>query len=336
VKNKLPGGKQWIVGITDFVQPPVDIEQAAFPEAEFRFLSDWRVSEESREEWSQVDALLVWHWKTDRATAELLDKCKITVRYGAGYDVVDVAALTDRGIVFCNTPGCGTQEVADTTCAMILALQRKLVTYDRDCRTYTDRWQKVLVPIQRISEQTLGIIGGGRIGSAVIERMKPFGYRILLYDPHLPEDGKRTLGCEQVESLAELLREADIISIHCPLTIETRGMVNAAFLSQMKPGSSLVNTARGGIFADLDCLEEALRTEHLASIAMDVLPDEPPKDHPLLRAWRQDEPWLSGRLIITPHTADYSERGWYEVHSRTAETARMFLIEGKVRNQITA
>ena len=335
MKNKLSGGKQWIVGITDFVQPPVDIEQTAFPEAEFRFLSDWRASEENRKEWSQVDALLVWHWKTDRATAELLDKCKIAVRYGAGYDVVDVAALTDRGIVFCNTPGCGTQEVADTTCAMILALQRKLVTYDRDCRTYTDRWQKVLVPIQRTSEQTLGIIGGGRIGSAVIERLKPFGYRILLYDPHLPEDGKRTLGCEQVESLAELLHEADIVSIHCPLTNETRGMVNAAFLSRMKPGSSLVNAARGGVFADLDCLEQALRTKHLASIAMDVLPDEPPKDHPLLRAWRQDEQWLSGRLIITPHTADYSERGWYEVHYRTAETARMFLIEGKVRNRIT-
>ena len=336
MKNKLSGGKQWIAGITDFVQPPVDIEQTAFPEAEFRFLSDWRVSEENREEWSQVDALLVWHWKTDRATAELLNKCKIAVRYGAGYDVVDVAALTDRGIVFCSTPGCGTQEVADTTCAMILALQRKLVTYDRACRTYTDRWQKVLVPIQRTSEQTLGIIGGGRIGSAVIERMRPFGYRILLYDPHLPEDIKRTLGCEQVESLAELLHEADIVSIHCPLTNETRGMVNAAFLSRMKPGSSLVNAARGGVFADLDCLEQALRAEHLASIAMDVLPDEPPKDHPLLRAWRQDEPWLSGRLIITPHTADYSERGWYEVHYRTAETARMFLIEGKVRNQITA
>jgi phosphoglycerate dehydrogenase-like enzyme len=98
----------------------------------------------------------------------------------------------------------------------------------------------------------------------------------------------------------------------------------------------LVNAARGGIFADLDCLEDSLRSGHLASAAMDVLPDEPPKDHSLLRAWRQDAVWLTGRLIITPHTADYSERGWYEVHYRTAETARMFLIEGKVRNRITA
>jgi len=210
------------------------------------------------------------------------------------------------------------------------------MAYDRDCRTYTDRWQRALVPIQRTSEQTLGIIGGGRIGSAVIERMKPFGFRILLYDPYLLENSKRTLGCELVESVAEVLQQADIVSIHCPLTDETRGMVNETFLSQMKPGSSLINAARGGIFADLDCLEDALRSGHLVSAAMDVLPHEPPKAHPLLQAWRQDEPWLTGRLIITPHTADYSERGWYEVHYRTAETARMFLIEGKVRNQITA
>jgi len=104
----------------------------------------------------------------------------------------------------------------------------------------------------------------------------------------------------------------------------------------MKSGASLVNTARGGILADLDCLEAALKSGRLASAAMDVLPSEPPQEHPLLTAWRQDAPWLAGRLVITPHVADYSEEGWDELHYKTAETARLFLVEGRQRFAVTA
>jgi D-3-phosphoglycerate dehydrogenase len=331
-KNISP--KKWTVGITDFFQPPADIEQKAFPESEFLFLSDWRISEKNREEWQKVDAILIWHWEVDRSTVKQLHNCKIAVRYGVGYDNVNIKALAERNIPFCNNPGCATTEVADTTCAMILSLQRKIVAYDRDCRTYSDRWQKSLPPVQRTSEQTLGLIGAGRIGRAVIDRMKPFGYRVLVYDPFWPKGQENNFGCKRVDSIAELLSESNIISFHCPLTTETRGMVNSEFFQQMKRGSSLVNTARGGIFADVDCLEEALRSGHLASVALDVLPDEPPKDHPLIQAWRKDVPWLSGRLIITPHIADYSERMWYEVHYKAAETVRLFLLNGELRNLI--
>ncbi len=324
--------KKWLVGISDFVQPPARPEQKAFPEAEICFLQDWRQSRQAKEQWRKVEALLVWHFNVDKETAQLLDNCKIVVRYGAGYDVVDVGALSQRRIVFCNTPGCGTTEVADTTCAMILSLQRKLAENDRACRKYRDdQWQSVLSPIQRTSEQTLGVVGAGRIGSAVIERMRAFGYRILVYDPYAKTNPE---GCERAETIEQLQREADIITLHCPLTDGTRGMVDAEFISKMKPGSSLVNASRGGVLAGLDCIEEALRSGHLASAAMDVLPDEPPKPHPLLDAWRNDEEWLAGRLLITPHVADYSEAGWYELHYKTAQTARMYLIEGKLRNKI--
>lgn len=326
--------KTHTIGITDFVTPPIDDEKAAFPEAAFVFLSDWRSSDAAREQWRTCDALLVWHYPVDRETAAILDNCKIAVRYGAGYDKVDVSALAERGILFSNSPGCGTTEVADTTCAMILALQRKLVAYDRDCRTYRDRWQKILPPLRRTAMQTLGVVGAGRIGTALMERMRPFGYRILFYDPMWAPDRTPPAGCRPVD-LDTLVAQADIISIHCPLTEETRGLVDAGFLSRMKAGASLVNAARGGIFADLDCLEAALRSGHLASAAMDVLPDEPPEDHPLLSAWRADAPWLSGRLIITPHVADFSEDGWHEVHFKTAETARLLLIEGIHRHAIT-
>jgi D-3-phosphoglycerate dehydrogenase len=323
------------VGITDHITPPADIEQSAFPEAEFCLLSDWRAAEENREAWQQVDAILVWHWRVDRATVGLLDRCQIIVRYGVGYDLVDVGAVAEQGIHFCNTPDYGTEEVADTACGMILALQRKIVAYDRDCRRYTADWQKHLLhPTWRTSECTLGMIGVGRIGTAVVNRMKPFGYRIVGYDPYQPSGHEKAVGYHRVDSLAELLSEADVVSIHCPLTEETRGMIDAEFLHQMKPGSLIVNTARGGIFADLDCLEEALRSEHLTAAALDVLPDEPPKDHPLLRAWREDAGWIRGRLIITPHSAYYSEQGSYEMRYKAAETARLYLIEGKLRNQI--
>ncbi len=328
-------GIDWIVGITDHITPPADIEQSAFPQAQFRFLPNWRTAEENREEWRQVDAILVWHWRVDRATLDVLDRCRIIVRYGVGYDLVDVEAVAERGIPLCNTPDYGTEEVADTACAMILSLQRKVVAYDRACRHYGQGWQEHLLhPTQRTSEQTVGLIGVGRIGTATVNRLKPFGFRIVGYDPYQPSGHEKAVGYQRVDSLAELLSESDIVSVHCPLTAETRGMIDAEFLQRMKPGASLVNTARGGILASLDCLEEALHSGHLASAALDVLPDEPPKDHPLIQAWREDQPWIRGRLVITPHSAYYSERGWYEMRYKAAETARLYLVAGRLRNQI--
>lgn len=332
-KNERKSTK-WTVGITDFFKPPADIEQKAFPEAQFCFLSDWKKSKKSMEKWREVDALLIWHWNTDRATIELLNNCKIAVRYGVGFDNVDVKALNERNIIFCNNPGCSTTEVADTTCAMILSLQRKIVEYDRRCRTNTGKWQKTLPPIQRTSEQTLGIIGAGRIGKAVLDRMKSFGYRILVYDPYLAQQGQKDGSYELVNSMPEMLCESDIITIHTPLTEETRGMVNAEFFRQMKHGSSFVNNARGNILKDLDCLYGALKNGHLASAAMDVLPDEPPKDHPLIQDWKKDAPWLSGRLLINPHVADYSERMAHDMRFKAAETLRLYFLKGKLRNKI--
>lgn len=326
----------FIIGITDFVTPPIDAETEAFPEASFRFLKDWRGSELDRRQWQECDALLVWHYPFDRETAAILEKCMIVVRYGAGYDVLDVSALVERNILVSNTPGCGTTEVADSTCAMILSLQRKLLAYDRKCRRYTDRWQQVLPPIRRSSTITLGVVGAGRIGAAVMERMQAFVSDIVFYDPMWPEDRPLRSQVRRETTIDAVLAKADIVSIHCPLTTETAGMVNSDFISKMKPGALLVNAARGGLFSDLDCLEDALKSGHLGAAAMDVLPQEPPQEHSLLTAWRNDEPWIEGRLIITPHVADYSEDGWYEVHYNASETARQLLIDGTHRFAVTS
>ncbi len=309
--------------------------QDALEEAEFVFLSDWRASESNRKVWQEVDAILLWHWHMDEATAEVLENCKVVVRYGVGYDLVDMEALKKHNLPLCNTPDYGTEEVADAACAMILAIQRKIVTYDRACRNYSSGWQEnLLKPHQRTSDQAVGLIGVGRIGTAVVNRLKPFGYRIMGYDPYQPSGHEKAVGYNRVNSLDELLSECDIVSLHCPLTDETRGMVNSDFIGRMKAGASLVNTARGQILENLDCIEQGLREGQLESIGFDVLPDEPPKEHSLLSAWRNDEEWILGRVIITPHVGYYSQRGWYEMRYKAAETARMCLADGKLRNRI--
>jgi D-3-phosphoglycerate dehydrogenase len=218
---------------------------------------------------------------------------------------------------------------------MILLTVRKALAYDRACRTYTDGWQENLItPHLRTSHQVLGIVGVGRIGTAVVNRMKPFGIKILGYDPYQPSGHEKAVGYQRVNRLDALLSEADIISLHCPLTDETRGMVNDAFIERMKPGAALVNTARGAIVEDLGCLQRALKTGRLSSAALDVLPDEPPAPHPLLDAWRSGDEWLNGRLLINPHAAYYSEQGWYEMRYKASETARLFLEDGILRNRI--
>ena len=337
MKDGSTADDSWLVGITDRVPPPGDIERKAFPEAEFVFLPDWREGPAAEDQWRQVEALLVWHRKIDRPAVELLDRCRIAVRYGVGYDVFDLEALQARSIPACNTPDYGTEEVADTAAAMILALQRKIISYDRACRFYARGWQEhTQKPLERTSERTLGVIGVGRIGTALINRMKPFGFKILGYDPYQVSGHEKAVGYKRANILEELLAETDIITLHCPLTDETSGMVDEQFLRLMKHGASLVNTARGKIVKDLDCLEDALKTGHLASISLDVLPDEPPRDHSLIRAWRDDEEWLRGRLFINPHAAFYSERAFYEMRYKAAETARMYLLTGRLRNHLTS
>jgi len=336
-RNMTPAdGRRWQIGITDHVQPPADLEQQAFPEADFHFLNDWRTGDAAADSWRRMDGLLVWHWPVDAETVALLDHCRLAVRYGVGYDLVDLAALAERGIPLANTPDYGTEEVADAACAMILAVQRQILAYDRECRTYRGEWQeRPFESQQRTNRQTLGVIGVGRIGTAVVNRMKPFGFRLLGYDPYQPSGHEKAVGYERTYSLDELLAASDIVTVHCPLTDETRGMIDEGFLARMKPGASLVNTARGRVLTDLNCLLNALWTDHLAYACLDVLPAEPPADHPLLDAWRADADWLSGRLIVTPHCAYYSAQAWREMRTKAAETARLYLVDGVLRNRIT-
>jgi D-3-phosphoglycerate dehydrogenase len=331
-----PPTKRWRIGITDRTAPPFTYESRGFQDnAEFVYFDTDKEDELSPDDLRSLDAFLVWSPTLGERTIKYLDNCKIIVRYGVGYDRVDVGALNRAGIPFCNNPDYGATEVAETALSMILALQRRILLHDWRARSYDKQWQGNLIrPMKRVGETTVGLIGVGRIGGCACRRLKAFGFRVIGYDPYIPAGYEKVLEFERVHDLQDLVRQADVISFHCPLNDETRGLVDDAFIAEMKPHSILINTARGKIIADLGCVERALRSDHLFGVGFDVLPEEPPRDEPLIRAWRAGEDWLQGRLIINPHNAFYSDEAWNELRFKAAETAWLYLEKGVLRNSI--
>jgi D-3-phosphoglycerate dehydrogenase len=235
---------------------------------------------------------------------ENIPRVKVISRYGVGLDNVDLDAAADMGIVVTHYPGYCTSEVADHALSMILALNRRIVEQDRALREgawveHGPATRRILRgPVQPLREQTLGIVGFGRIGQAVAARAKPFNLTILAADPFIDPEVMVAAGVEPV-TLEELLQRSDIVTIHAPLTPETRGLIDAETLALMKPTAVLVNTARGPII-DLPALAHALQEGKLAGAALDVVDPEPlPADAPFYRM---------PNVILTPHSAYYSER----------------------------
>jgi D-3-phosphoglycerate dehydrogenase len=236
-------------------------------------------------------------------TPELISgwtRCKLVIRHGVGYDNVDVDALQKAGIPLCYIPDYCTEEVAEQAIALIMACGRRLAASRKvlDESSAAGRWDFAdVIPIYRMAGKTLGIMGCGRIGSRVYEKLRGFGFRFLICDPYLTPERKRELGIEVVDR-DTVFREADFVTLHTPLTAETRHMVNAQTLALMKPSACVVNTARGPI-VDPAALAEALRRGVIAGAGIDVYDREPPPpSHPLFGA---------PNLILTPHLAWYSE-----------------------------
>lgn len=323
------------VYVTDFITMP-DIEQA-----ELHDLAEVTVVQEEDDRrfppaLLDADALLVWHARVTVRTIEQLRRCRAIVRYGVGFDNVDIAAAARRGIPVCNNPDYGTEEVADTTVALLLTLARGIQHYNAEIRDGPRGWNwSAPRPLFRLRGRTLGIIGLGRIGTAVALRAKPFGMRIMFYDPYKPDGYDKALGITRAETLEELLTAADIVTLHVPLTPETRGMVNAGFLAHLRPGALLINTARGPVLESLECLADALRQGHLRAAGLDVLPQEPPdKDETLIRPWKAQEEWIRHRLVLTPHAAFYSEEAFLEMRRKAAAQVRAALTGDPLRNVV--
>lgn len=247
-----------------------------------------------------------------------LQRCRLIIRYGTGYDTVDVAEATRRGIMVANAPSYGVAEVADHACALILALARRIPWLDGEVRA--GRWSEAHAEapqVRRLSALTLGVVGLGRIGRAVARRMAAFELRILGTDPQFSDETIRTLGIEPLP-LDDLLRAADIITLHVPLTPATRGLIGRRELALLRPTAMIVNTSRGGVI-DEEALTEALAAGRIFGAALDVLVSEPPDPaHPLL----QIDP---RRVILTPHFGSASADARAALHREVAAALEMFL-----------
>ena len=219
------------------------------------------------------------------------------VEYGVGYDNIDVNAATEKGIVVCNLPDFMTSEVADHTVALVLALARKLHQILPSTRSGEWTWSKFR-PIESLDSMTAGIIGFGNIGRQVATRLSAFGMKIVAYDPYILAENVRRLGATPA-TLEELLTNSDIVSIHVPLTNETRHLIGKRELAMMKKSSILINASRGHVI-DQEALLSSLREKQIRAAGLDVLATEPPDpSDPLL---------MLDNVIITPHMAWYSEQ----------------------------
>jgi D-3-phosphoglycerate dehydrogenase len=265
---------------------------------------------------------MVWHAHIDLDYISKLPKLRGVQRYGVGYENLDLDSLKPAGITCCNNPDYGVDEVADTAVAMILNITRGVSLYNNVAKSFKDTWQEnILRGLRRTSETVVGVIGAGRIGSSVLLKARQIGFRTCFYDPYLPRGYEKVVRAERLDTLDDILACSDIVSIHAPLTTETAGIIDEAFIAKMKPGASLVNTARGRLIADLDILLAAIQSNHLNHVALDVIPDEPPVDNQFIAAWRDTMHPLSKRITINPHTAYFSEESYLEIRSKAAMNA---------------
>lgn len=265
---------------------------------------------------TDADGILVMYDEIDADLIRSMDECKVISRTGIGVDNVDIDAATEAGIHVTNVPDYCIPEVADHTLGLALALQRKIVEYDRSVEA--GEWDvSAGRPMHRLSEQTWGLVGYGNIARAVGDRVEATGMDRIAFDAFLDDEEIRENGPEPVDSLDELLGRADVVSVHVPLTNETEHMIGREELEAMQTGAYLINCARGGI-VDEDVLAAALDAGEIAGAGLDVLAEEPPgEDHPLL-----DDP----RSIITPHVAFNSEESVVELRQKAARNARDVLV----------
>ncbi len=272
---------------------------------------------------ADVEAMVVRsETKITRKVIEAAPKLRVVGRAGVGVDNVDVEAATARGIVVMNTPGGNTISTAELTFSMLMSLARKIPQAHGSMKA--GEWNRKSFQGVELYNKTLGILGMGRIGSEVARRAIAFGMRVLAYDPYLTLSRANALQVELVE-LDEIFARCDFITVHMPMSDETKGMINAAAFAKMKTGVRLMNCARGGIINEVD-LCEAIKSGKVAGAALDVYEVEPPpKDFPL-----RDLP----QVIMTPHLGASTEEAQENVGIEVAEAITDYLLNGAVRNAV--
>lgn len=281
-----------------------------------------------------ADAIMLYHnIAITKTTIARLERCKLIVRCGVGFDNVDHRFARERDIPVANVPDYGTEEVADSAIGLMLSLARGINLLNSRLQRKSGPWMySQAAPVLRLRGRVFGIIGLGRIGTAAALRAKALGMDVAFYDPYKQDGYDKALGVRRVERLDDLLRQSFVLSVHCPLTEETRHIVDAEAIAKMPDGSYLVNTARGAT-VDATAVPNAIRSGKLAGAAIDVLPFEPPpEDHPLLTAWRNPADPCYDRVIVNPHSAFYSEEGLLDMRVKGAQACRRAVLGEPLRN----
>ena len=275
------------------------------------------------EQAADADALLVQWAPINAGVIDQLKHCRVIVRYGIGVDNVDLAAAKARGIPVCNVPDYCIDEVADHALAMALSLARQLPQID--CRVRGGTWK--ITPdrsMPALSAMTFATAGFGRIARAVLARASAFGCRLAAYDPYVKPEVFAANGVTQL-TLEELFAQADVLSLHLPLTSQTKYLINASTLAKLKPTAIIVNTARGGLI-DIVALAEALQSGVIAGAGLDVFEPEPlPDQHPLRHC---------GNAILTSHVGWFSDQSVPKLQRLAAEEVVRALRGEGLKNQV--
>lgn len=269
-----------------------------------------------------ADAILTVTDPINARVAEALEHCKVIVRLGVGYDVIDVAACRRRGILVCNVPDYGTEEVANHALALCFAVHRRILAYDRNVRN--GRWGYELPwPIHRLSTLRVGVLGLGRIGTAFAKGIQPFVRDVIAFDPFLPAEQFQTRGIRQAE-LPEIFETCDLISLHLPLSKENHHLISEAAIAQMKRKPILINVSRGGL-VDSPALSRALQRGRLSGAGLDVFEDEPnvPAEYLTL-----------DNVVLSPHVAWYSEEANLQLRRSAIEEIVRVLTGQAPRNPV--
>ena len=299
----------FIVAITDYVFPSLEPERRVLAPLDVELRPQQCRSEDEIIALAQdAVAVLNCYAKITARVIANLTRCKIIARYGIGVDNVDLAAATKARILVTNVPDYCIDEVSDHALALLLVLARQIV--GADAAVKGGAWDVVAhARIRRLRGQTLGLLGFGKIAKALAAKVQPLGMNVLVYDPYLEPAVIAHHGAEAA-SFDKLLAAADAISVHVPLSEETRNLIGESELARVKPTAFLINTSRGGI-VDEQALAVALKQNRLGGAALDVLSAEPPPpDHPLRQA---------PNMILTPHLAFYSRESVIELQTKAAE-----------------
>ncbi len=307
--------------------------EAAGPDIEIEAFE--RPEDVTDDAWARADGIITYRGAgAVMAALPKLQRARIVVRGGVGFDGLDLKPLGERGIAVCTVPDYGTTEVADHAIALMLALRRGLNHYEQRMRQDPNGlWRYVESPcIDRLRGRTFGVFGMGRIGLAAARRAAAFDMNVVFYDPNQPDGYDLATGYRRLTSAEELFETADTVSIHSPLNDDTRGAIGAELLGRMHDWAIVINTARGPI-VDLDAMYDALKAGKPAGAGLDVLPTEPADaSHPLIKAFMAGEEWLAGRLMLSPHDAFYSPPGLHDLRSKAVATAAQRIRDGSLRN----